>query len=101
MTNNPGFFRLQADNMDNVIDDTTFTWVATDSQAKVLHRSLIPHGEADIEVRDADSLVVYSGILDYEKDSITKPPGAPGPWTINIKILGATGKIDVTLETPP
>lgn len=101
VTNQPGYFRLQVANMDNVIDELNYTWVSADSQARVIHNSLIPHGEADIEVRAADSSVVYSGILDYEKDSITKPPGPPGNWTINIKILGATGKIDLTLETPP
>ncbi len=101
VTNSPGYFRLQVANMDNVIDELNYTWVSADSQARVIHNSLIPHGEADIEVRAADSTVVYSGILDYEKDSITKPPAPPGSWFINIKILGATGKIDLTLETPP
>jgi len=99
--NRPGYFRLQVSNMDNVIDELNYTWVSQDSQAAILHNSLIPHGQTDIEVRDADSLVVYSGILDYEKDTITKPKGAPGNWHLNFKILAATGKIDVTLETPP
>lgn len=104
VTNNPGFFRMQADNMDNVIDDTSFTWVATASQARLTHNSLIPHGEGDIIVHDALDSLVYSGILDYGKDSLTylgPGKGNPGPWTIEIILKGATGKIDITLKSPP
>ena len=100
VTNQPGvMFRFYANNLDNVIDDTTFTWVSNDSQATVLHRSLITHGEADVLIRDSKGMLIASSSLVYEADSLTRK-GAPGPWTIEFSIKAATGKIDVTVEHP-
>jgi hypothetical protein len=99
VTNQPGLFRFQVQEMDNMIDDTSFTWVTADSQARILHRSLIPHGFAYIHVLDAKGVVVATSSLVYEADSLTTK-GAPGPWTIQFEIKAATGKIDVTLEKP-
>lgn len=99
VTNQPGLFRFYANNLDNVLDDTAFTWVSADSQAKVLHRSLVTHGEADMLVRDANGVIIATSPLAYEVDSLTSK-GAPGPWTIEFHIKAATGKIDVTVETP-
>jgi hypothetical protein len=99
VTNQATSFRLQVSNMDNVIDATSYTWVSPDSQAKILHRSLVPHGVVDIKVLDPNSLVLYQGSLVYETDTITAK-GKPGPWTIQFQMKAATGKIDVTLEKP-
>ena len=104
VTNTPTLFRIQADNLDNVIDDTTFTWATTLSQAQVVHVGLITHGEGDLVVHDANDSLVYSGILEYEKDSLTyigPNKGTPGNWTVEIILKAATGKVDVTLQTPP
>ena len=101
VTNQPGLFRFQAKAMNNVIDDTSFTWVTADSQARILHHSLVTHGETDLHVLDANGVEVYSHNLVpvYETDTLTNK-GAPGAWTIRFEIKAATGKIDVTLETP-
>lgn len=99
VTNDATLFRLQVSDMDNVIGDTSYTWVSPDSQAKILHRSLVPHGIVDIKILDPNSLVLYQGSLVYETDTVTAK-GTPGPWTIEFQLKAATGKIDVTLEKP-
>jgi len=99
VTNQPGLFRLQTHHLDNVIQDTNFTWVSIDSQAKVVHNSLVVHGAAYINIKDAHGVLVSTSSLVYEADSITHK-GAPGSWTIQFQFKGATGKVDVTVETP-
>ena len=101
VTNQPGLFRFQAKDLNNVIADTSFTWVTADSQARILHHSLITHGEMDLHVLDANGVEVYSHEVSvvYETDTLTNK-GAPGSWTVRFEIKAATGKIDVTLETP-
>lgn len=101
VTNQPGLFRFQAKDLNNVIDDTSFTWVSADSQARILHNSLIPHGEMDLHVLDANGVEVYSHdvVPVYATDTLTNK-GAPGAWTIRFEIKAATGNIDVTVETP-
>ncbi len=101
VTNQPGLFRFQAKDLNNVIDDTSFTWVTADSQTSILHHSLITHGEMDLHVLDANGVEVYSHEVSvvYETDTLTNK-GAPGSWTVRFEIKAATGKIDVTLETP-
>jgi hypothetical protein len=92
---------IQAKDLNNVIADTTFTWVTADSQARILHHSLITHGEMDLHVLDANGVEVYAHEVSvvYETDTLTNK-GAPGSWTVRFDIKAATGKIDVTLETP-
>ncbi|HWC74920.1 MAG TPA: hypothetical protein VG454_13375 [Gemmatimonadales bacterium] len=101
VTNQPGLFRFQAKGLNNVIDDTSFTWVTADSQARILHHSLITHGEMNLHVLDATGAEVYSHEVSvvYETDTLTNK-GKPGSWTVRFEIKAATGKIDVTLETP-
>ncbi|HEV2672513.1 MAG TPA: hypothetical protein VGU74_15575 [Gemmatimonadales bacterium] len=101
VTNQPGLFRLQAKDLNNVIADTSFIWVTADSQARIVHHSLITHGEMDLHVLDANGAEVYSHEVSvvYETDTLTNK-GAPGSWTVRFEIKAATGKIDVTLETP-
>lgn len=101
VTNQPGLFRLQVKDMNNVIADTSFTWVSADSQARILHHSLVTHGETDLHVLDANGVEIYSHevSLVYETDTLTDK-GKPGSWTVRFNIKAATGKIDVTLETP-
>lgn len=101
VTNQPGLFRFQAKDLNNVIADTSFTWVTADSQARIVHHSLITHGEMDLHVLDANGVEVYSHEVSvvYETDTLTNK-GAPGPWTVRFDIKAATGKLDVTLETP-
>ena len=101
VTNQPGLFRFQAKDLNNVIADTSFTWVTADSQARILHHSLITHGEMELHVVDANGVEVYSHEVSvvYETDTLTNR-GAPGSWTVRFDIKAATGKVDVTLETP-
>ena len=101
VTNQPGLFRFQAKDLNNVIADTSFTWVTADSQARIVHHSLITHGEMDLHVLDANGVEVYAHEVSvvYETDTLTNK-GTPGPWTVRFDIKAATGKIDVTLETP-
>ncbi len=101
VTNQPGLFRLQAKDMNNVIADTSFIWVSADSQARILHNSLVTHGETDLHVLDARGVEIYSHELSvvYETDTLTDK-GAPGSWLVRFDIKAATGEIDVTLETP-
>jgi hypothetical protein len=100
VTNQPGMFRFYAANLNNVIDDTSFVWVTADSQAKVVHNSLVTHGFANVNIFDAKGVLIATSPLVYEADSITSK-GAPGPWKIEFVIQAATGKIDVTLISPP
>jgi hypothetical protein len=101
VTNQPGLFRLQVTDMDNVIDDTSFTWVTADSQARIVHNSLIPHGQTYLHVLDANGVEVYvhEVSLVYESDTLTAK-GSPGSWTVRFDIRAATGGIDLTLKTP-
>jgi|SRR5690349_12672045 hypothetical protein len=101
VTNQPGMFRLQVKDMNNVIADTSFTWVSADSQARIIHHSLVTHGQTDLHVLDANGVEVYSHevSLVYETDTLTDK-GKPGSWTVRFNIKAATGDIDVTLETP-
>ena len=87
--------------MNNVIADTSFIWVSADSQARILHNSLVTHGETDLHVLDARGVEIYSHELSvvYETDTLTDK-GAPGSWLVRFDIKAATGEIDVTLETP-
>ncbi len=101
VTNQPGLFRFDAKDLNNVIDDTSFTWVSADSQARILHNSLITHGELVLHVLDANNVEVYNHEVSvvYETDTLTNK-GKPGPWTVRFEIKAATGHINVTLETP-
>ena len=101
VTNQPGLFRFQAKNLNNVIADTSFTWVMPDSQARLLNNSLVTHGETDLHVLDAHGVEVYSHELSlvYETETLTGK-GAPGSWTVRLNIKAATGDLDETLELP-
>jgi hypothetical protein len=101
VTNQAGLFQFEATGLNNVIADTSFTWVTADSQARILHHSLITHGEMVLHVLDANSVEVYNHEVSvvYETDTLTNK-GTPGPWTVRFEIKAATGHINVTLETP-
>src|SRR5262245_24422921 len=99
LTNQPGLFHFVAHGLDNVIQDTNFTWVSLDSQANVVHNSIVIHGAGAINILDANGVLVSTSSFVYEADSLTRK-GAPGNWTIQFQFKGATGKVDVTVETP-
>jgi len=99
LTNQPGMFHLKIHDLDNVIQDTNFTWVSNDSTATVIHNSLVVHGAAFVNILDAKGVLVSTSSLVYEADSITRK-GAPGPWTIQFQFKAATGRVDITVQNP-
>ena len=99
VSNQPGHFHITIHWLDNVIDDTSFTWVSLDSQAKIEHNSLVVHGSGHVNVFDAHGVLVATSPFVYEADSLSAK-GAPGNWTIQFQFLAATGSVDVLVEQP-
>jgi len=99
LTNQPGMFHLKIHDLDNVIQDTNFTWVSNDSTATVIHNSLVTHGYAYLNILDAKGVLVSTSSLVYEADSVTRK-GAPGNWTLQFQFKASTGRVDVTVENP-
>jgi hypothetical protein len=98
VNNEPGTFRFQAGELDNVHDTRQFTWTNPGPQAAVLHRNFIHHGTVVLMVRDAVGTLVDSIPMEYGLDTETDV-GVAGTWQLELRFYGARGRVDVTLET--
>ena len=96
--NQPGTFRFQAVELDNVHDTRQFTWTNTGPQAAVAHRNFIHHGTVVLMVRDAVGTLVDSIPMEYGLDTETDV-GVAGTWQLELRFYGARGRVDVTLQS--
>ncbi|WP_164016845.1 hypothetical protein [Pyxidicoccus trucidator] len=96
--NEPGAFRFQAFELDNVHDEVVVRWVNPEGRASVSHRSFMHHGQGAVTVLDAADQPLYSTPVEYQLDNQTHP-GLPGTWTVRIQLFGSRGRVDVALSS--
>ena len=93
--------RFQAESLDNVHDNTSWTWTNTGTAALVHHLNFVHHGGTQLTILDARGDSVYRKVpLEYKLDDSTDT-GAPGVWMVHVQLLGARGRIDFSVVKVP
>lgn len=90
-------FQFQLSALSDVTDRRTYDWENTGDQAKVDVSQAITGGSALLTIRDADGAVMYSADIAQDSDTNT-PSGAPGTWTVEVVLTGATGTFNFRVQ---
>jgi hypothetical protein len=100
VTNTPERFEFIATEMRNVNDELVFVWTNSAPRAAVRHDSFLHHGYGILVVQDALGEVVDSTLLELDLDTETEV-GAPGDWTLTLRLATARGRAQFSLTPLP
>jgi len=90
-------FSFQVSDLTDVSDELTFGWVNTGTQAVVDVSSAITAGSVFLIIRDADDDIVYQEDLAVAGDGETLV-GREGVWRVDVRIEGASGTFNFTIQ---
>lgn len=97
VTNATNSFQLQATGVTAVTTTLTYAWTTTGTRATVNHSTTTSAGTARLTIRDAAGTVVYDADLAPSLNEPTNAGGAGG-WTIQVRLTGYSGTLNVRVE---
>ncbi|MFH2049591.1 MAG: hypothetical protein ABIJ12_09105 [bacterium] len=95
--NNADAFQFQITDATNVSTTLTYQWENTGAQATVDHSTALLTGSATVEVRDADSVQVYSSNL-LASGTDASLSGTSGTWFVKVVFSDFDGTVNFTIE---
>lgn len=90
-------FLIQVRFMENGTDNLTYRWRNTGTQASIDISQSISSGSVILIIKDHAGTVVHQGDISNDDDTDTAA-GVAGDWTIEIRILNATGTFDIAVQ---
>ena len=100
VSSTPEKFEFIATEMRNVSDELVFVWNNSAPRAALHHDSFLHHGYGILVVQDALGQVVDSTLLELDLDTETEA-GAPGDWTVTLRLASARGRAQFSLTPLP
>jgi hypothetical protein len=97
VTNRSDFFEFKIGTAKTFTMSQNYAWWNPDSSAAVRQDSGIQGGEALVEIRDADGVVVHSKNL-REQGTMVSLKGKPGMWSVKVTLDKASGLVRFQVE---
>jgi hypothetical protein len=97
VTNRSDFFEFKIGSAKTFTMSQSYAWWNPDSSAAVRQDSGIQGGEALVEIRDADGVVVHSKNLS-EQGTMVSLKGKPGMWSVKVTLDKASGLVRFQVE---
>jgi len=98
-SNDTNLFQWRATAMENVTETQSFTWQNTGGWAVVQADPDLNGGNALLRIWGAAATPVFARDLEMRLTAPTLLDTA-GAWTIEIRLSGASGSLDIRVETP-
>jgi hypothetical protein len=96
----PQGFEFTATDLRNVNQTLRYVWTNSAAQAALDHDSFLDHGYGVLVIHDATGQLVDSTLLELDLQAETRV-GAPGPWTLQLNLAGARGRVHFILRPKP
>lgn len=97
VTNRSDFFEFKIGTAKTFTMSQNYAWWNPDSSASVRQDSGIQSGEALVEIRDADGVVVHLKNL-REQGTMVSLKGKPGMWSVKVTLDKASGLVRFQVE---
>lgn len=97
VTNRSDFFEFKIGTAKTFTMSQNYAWWNPDSSAAVRQDSGIQSGEALVEIRDADGVVVHLKNL-REQGTMVSLKGKPGMWSVKVTLDKASGLVRFQVE---
>jgi len=97
--NVPNDFALQAESLDNVTDERTYSWQSDGTAATVSQLPTGLTGTVSLVVADGAGNQVYQYAL-TDTGTFTTSPGTAGSWTVRVHLEDAKGGFSFRLKKP-
>ena len=97
--NAPDTFQWQVTALSDITQTLEYTWVNSGTTANVNQSASLSSGSADLRLRDAAGVEVYSSSLD-SNGSFQTAAGALGSWTVTVTLTNASGTLNFRLQKP-
>ena len=97
--NLPNDFGLQVSALDQVTEEVEYTWRNDSTTTSVVQAPTNLTGDAVLFILDSAGTQVYQRSL-AENGTFTTTAGAPGQWTVRLRLTEASGGLSLRLKKP-